>query len=333
MDLVKWYMLISLLTSFIVLLQGFRAPPGYFKKRSKCDMISRQYTVIDSLKRCSYYRCVFGRYIKKDCPSGRQLTSQFVKWGSRGYAYKYNPCGERVTKCHDVTFGRLGDEVVPVGLKPYFTLESCGIDLGIGLDISCSISDENKQLVKDFTLNIINRFKIGRGFLKVAGVKFAEKPQVIQFLDQSTSNQATKFKFKSMDLTADRCRTHTDDALAIFRDEIFSKERGNRPDKKDILVFMSDGSTYHGKNVDNNVYVERTKRIGRELREKLGVETFVLGMPTNKNKTVGYDEWMEIGGDHEHVITLASFRELDSKINELLKNSCKETILDPNFWN
>ncbi|CAH1779203.1 unnamed protein product [Owenia fusiformis] len=327
MDLVACYLQLSLLTTHVLLTQskGSRYSARGQQPTSRCDMGSRRYLAAGPRRACSYLSCKNYGYQEQNCPAGTRVDTKFLKKGRNKIAQRMFPCIRKGPACRNV----LNDAVVPVGKKPSLGLKFCGIDLGIGIDTSCSISEENKQLVKSFIVALLSKLKIGFGYVKVAGLTFAEKPKVIQLLDQSNSNQATNYRFKNMDLKADRCRTHTDDALAFFNDIVFKESHGDRPKKKNILIFMSDGSTYHGKNVKNDVYVERTKRIGRELRER-GVESFVLGMPTNKNKIVGMEEWIEIGGDSAHVFQLKSFAELSSRIDELILRSCENATM--NFW-
>ncbi|CAH1779201.1 unnamed protein product [Owenia fusiformis] len=341
--IICWIILTSSLT-----IEGARkySAPGR-TSTSRCGLGPTRYLAAPEINPgegdiCNYFACERGIYRLKSCPKGFGVHRKFMKIGRRGIAQNTFPCIIRTSACKRTV---LNDIVSAAGTNSSNTSSStntldkipfipkvafCGIDLAIAVDISCSIAIEDKILVKKFVTDLIKRLKIGTGFVKVAGLTFGSEVFPIQFFDESRSTQATNYNFERMKLVDKRCRTHTDEAMELIRDHIFTKARGDRPDKKNFLILTSDGNTYHGRTSDNSMYKERTKAAGRDIRAK-GTETFVVGLPTKKKgKITGMDEWMEIGGDENHVFLLESFNQLSAKIDELISASCKDSEF--NFW-
>ncbi|CAH1779202.1 unnamed protein product, partial [Owenia fusiformis] len=287
---------------------------------------------------CNYYACERGSYHLKSCPERFGVTRRFMKFGRQGIAQKFFPCIRSTHVCAKSTLNNTVSAAGvgisnSIGFVP--KVNFCGIDLAIAVDVSCSISITNKVLVKQFVIDLIKRMKLGTGFVKVAGLTFGSKVNSIQFLDESRTAQRTYYNFERMKLEDKKCQTHTDKAMELIRDHIFNPRRGDRPDMKNVLILMSDGNTYHGPTPKNRIFKERTKAAGRDIRAR-GVESFVIGLPTattkkkGQKRLEGVDEWLEIGGDDEHVYLLDNFNQLRAKIDQLISASCKDSEFK--FW-
>ncbi|CAH1796763.1 unnamed protein product [Owenia fusiformis] len=292
------------------------------EKSCCCNDATEKYMVIPKLFRqpnedqCEYLRCVNSYYVREQCPKGLAIQDRYLQrkdgqplQKSKKPSDNY-PCRKRSQAC------RQGNPPI----RP--DLSFCGMDLMVVIDMSCSISDENKTTVVNFVQDLISKFVISPLHVKIAGISYASKVNNIQTFNEGRNRPITMRNFKRMTREDGRCHTVTDDALEAVRDIYFKEVMGDRPLYKNVLLLLTDGHSYKGKKVDKEMLSNKTIALGAELR-KNGVLTIIVGLPKKRKGTLaGMNEWLGIAGDPENILYMNTFDELETKIQLIAEKSC-----------
>lgn len=121
------------------------------------------------------------------------------------------------------------------------------VDLCFLVDSSGSIRDENPpsgipdnwQLQLDFLAQLIDLFTIGPEATKVGAVIFSEEVRLAFSLDEHMDAQSVKNAILSLEYLGET--TNTPDAFRVAREQCFNRANGDRPDVRDLAIFISDG--------------------------------------------------------------------------------------------
>ncbi len=120
------------------------------------------------------------------------------------------------------------------------------MDVGIIMDRSGSVGSENFKKSRNFVRTLVHRFQISSHGTRVGIIAY-----------QSSSHLAVKFRDvhaqtpSAMSALIDRIGytgggTRTDIALEMANSGLFSSAGGDRGDKPNVLVVITDGKTNHG---------------------------------------------------------------------------------------
>ncbi|KAK3726333.1 hypothetical protein QZH41_008963, partial [Actinostola sp. cb2023] len=178
------------------------------------------------------------------------------------------------------------------------------VDLGLLVDGSGSISENNFKKCKKFVKDMAKSFEISESGTHVGIVLFSSIPTVVfnfkKYYDVASIEKAID------GMVQPKRKTHIGSALEMTKSDLF--DASSRPSVRRILIVMTDG-----------ISQDNATNAARAVRD-IGVTIFTLGIGTK----YWIKELNEIATDpdEDHVFT-SGFDELD-KMAELIKDkACK----------
>ena len=135
-------------------------------------------------------------------------------------------------------------------------VSKCKLDLGLVVDTTQSIKQNNVPKVKAVLEQLIQRFDISENGTHVSLETFTSESTL-----QNTFNNASYYsKDAVLDLISSSVNelfrpTRLDLALETAKMEMFGEENGCRPGVRKVLVLFTDGRSYPG-SVDEDVFLD-----------------------------------------------------------------------------
>ncbi|CAH1779209.1 unnamed protein product [Owenia fusiformis] len=287
----------------------------------KCKR-SGTFMVDTSMDECHFLSCnaASRKYQREKCPSNRAVPSYYMKGKKkRAKEYRYVPCIKPSSKCR-------GQK--PVIERP--VIRKCGIDIVFAVDVSCSITDSNKRQIQNFLMSIADVITIGPVSTRIGIIAFAKQIFHVALLNNTqnkfhykrTVNQMNMVLEPGRNLRRD-CGTATNEALRSVRLEYFTPRGGDRPDKQNILVVLSDGLTVPKENKN------KTLSEAQMIRD-MNIPSYVMGLPNQRqldlgrrNIYIGDEEWYAIASAPENVFKM-EFKTMSRKIALIADQVCTE---------
>ena len=149
--------------------------------------------------------------------------------------------------------------------------------------------------------------------VQVGAIMFSELSRLLFNLDSYSRVQDIEDGIRNatyMDGT-----TNTGSALRAARREMFREDRGDRPDRHNVVIFITDGQT-------TPEFANTTEPEAQRLHDD-DVTIFALGV-TN-NITISVLETIASEPYQEHVYQVVNFFELDYIISRLTYYLCRKT--------
>ena len=123
-----------------------------------------------------------------------------------------------------------------------------GLDIGIVLDKSKSVTIRNLKIVIDFLGHLVKEFHTAPDADHFGFITFNKEANLLfdfadsEYYDKDAllakiDNEPIKLAYK----------TRTDLALKMARDELFTPSGGDRPDKPNVMLVITDGKPTHPK--------------------------------------------------------------------------------------
>ena len=127
----------------------------------------------------------------------------------------------------------------------FFFFIACNqaLDIGFVIDSSDSVTLDDYNLCLLFVADLAKYFKVSQKGTHFGAIVYSSTPQ-LQFSFADSNYYKTKRledTIKSFPYLAEG--TRTDLALTLANMELFSEQGGDRPDKSDVLVVVTDGKT------------------------------------------------------------------------------------------
>ena len=121
-----------------------------------------------------------------------------------------------------------------------------GIDLALLIDCSNSVRHEYfRLLLRKFIPNFVRQFKIGEKKTRVGIVMFNAKATLVNDFRSDVSFNTKvllkKIKYKRWDL---KFKTRIDRGLELVSMKLFSEDGGDRKNKSNVLVVLTDGKPF-----------------------------------------------------------------------------------------
>lgn len=127
-----------------------------------------------------------------------------------------------------------------------FSPSACdqALDIGVVIDSSDSITLEDYNLCLKFVADLAKRFKVSEQETHFGAIVFSTTPQLqFSFADKEFYKlKRLRKKIRSFPYLAEG--TRTDLALTLADLELFSEQGGDRLDKPDVLIVITDGRTH-----------------------------------------------------------------------------------------
>ena len=126
-----------------------------------------------------------------------------------------------------------------------------GLDIGIILDKSASVGTANLRVVLGFVKDLIKAFNPAPNGDHFGLITFyQDATMVFKFSDSKYQNEDDLLKKIDEEPIVLGANTHTDRALEMARDELFTAAGGDRPDKANLLIVLTDGEPFWGRRSD-----------------------------------------------------------------------------------
>ncbi|CAH1796791.1 unnamed protein product, partial [Owenia fusiformis] len=201
--------------------------------------------------------------------------------------------------------------------------EGCGYDILWVFDTSCSISEANKNIVKEFIKEVADNFKYGtdpdQTLMSVLTYDRGFEHQF--FFKDALTDSKFKERAEEIDLQYVACKTHTWKALKQAR-RYFTPENGGRMRSTDVIILITDGVTLPRSKA------KKTIREAKKLRQS-GFEIFVFALP-NQFGHSGLEELKLLASDsvEKRLFTPNSFAELPDFVKQLKRSICNVDVLE-----
>ena len=134
------------------------------------------------------------------------------------------------------------------------------IDLGVILDATNSVGKSNFKMSKEFVLALVNSMKIAPNVSHLALMVYNIYPTMLVSFNEANKQNPSVIKGILQRTEKLRGKTFTDRAIKMAGEKMFTLEGGERPDKQDVLLVLTDGRT----NEDSEPYenVNQPLRVG-----------------------------------------------------------------------
>ncbi|CAH3168650.1 unnamed protein product [Porites evermanni] len=201
----------------------------------------------------------------------------------------------------------------------------CKVDLGVLMDESGSISDDDFRREKNFVAELAKGFSnFGPNGVQMGVVSYSTYANVDIKL-KAYSNKADFMK------AVDRIKhrggwTYTDRALTLAKTELFQPSNGARKGVTKILLVVTDGASNGG--------IKSLRSPVEELRSsKVNIFSVGVGQSLNRNEL----EFMASDPKASHLFFVRNMAELPNLLNTLAESSCqifkcKYVTCDYSLW-
>lgn len=117
------------------------------------------------------------------------------------------------------------------------------LDIGVIIDSSDSITLNDYNLCLQFVADLVKHFDVSEQGTHFGAIVFSTTPELqFSFADkQFYKRRRLRKKIKSFSYLGEG--TRTDLALTLANMELFSEQGGDRVDKPDVLIVITDGKT------------------------------------------------------------------------------------------
>ena len=187
------------------------------------------------------------------------------------------------------------------------------IDLFIVLDSSGSITEEKYEIAKEFVVDLVSGFTVGKNNVRVGLVIYGTTVHLQFDLDDSFDQTVVVDKIRNAPYL--KTTTATGDAIRLMV-ESFTEEKGVRPPDlavPRIGIVLTDGESNAG-----SVDVHKAAQTARDK----SIEMFAFGIGCRINNK----ELLEIAGSQERKFTIDSFDNIDDARALIAQRSCKGTL-------
>ncbi|XP_020625289.1 coadhesin-like [Orbicella faveolata] len=191
---------------------------------------------------------------------------------------------------------------------------SAGLDIGIVLDKSRSVNIRNLKKIIASLAELVDRFEPGPDKDHFGLVTFNRRAYTeFTFSDETLYRKETlKKKISEIPLTL-ALQTRTDLAMKEARDNLFSPSGGDRPEKPNIMIFLTDGRPTNQPRDFATFAAEFYKD-----SKVAGLYTVAVGIGNQiKRETL-----KDIAGENGSVIAIESFDQLANELSEIKDKVC-----------
>lgn len=185
-------------------------------------------------------------------------------------------------------------------------------DLVVLVDNSGSITekgDDNYVKLKSFLANFVNTIDVGIDKTRIGVLRFSNTANVEFYLNSYFKSEEINDAIRRMGYEGSY--TNIADGLRTARTNMFIKDKGDRPEIKNVLLLITDGESNREENL--------TKTEAQEARDA-GITVFVVGVTSDIN----INELHDIASPpvNEHYFNASDIDALEKIFQALLKQVC-----------
>nr|XP_058959478.1 coadhesin-like [Pocillopora verrucosa] len=194
---------------------------------------------------------------------------------------------------------------------------TAGLDVAIVLDKSQSVKLGNLEMVITFLGKLVGNFDPAPEADHFGLITFNKKAQLsFKFGDSQYHNKDALLKKIANEPMVLQYQTRTDMALLMARDEMFTEAGGDRPDKPNVMIVLTDGKpTNPDKDFDFKAF---SKEISKDFKEKK-VNIVAVGIGPGVEEATLHD----IAGAGP-VVQVEAFDKLDEMMKTIKGSACSE---------
>lgn len=130
----------------------------------------------------------------------------------------------------------------------FFIHTACtkALDVGIILDGSGSVRSVNFKKAKEFVQSLIGHFTVSPNATHLGIITYSTNPTLEFDFANAKYHDIVELKKRVMTITYPGGWTRTDKALEMAAQKLFTDAGGDRKDKPNVLVVLTDGKTNRG---------------------------------------------------------------------------------------
>ena len=200
------------------------------------------------------------------------------------------------------------------------------VDLCFIIDSSGSIKEanpedksyDNWELLKEFVASLLDLFEIAPDATRVGAVVFSETVKLEFSLDKYTDAQSVKDAI--LNLGHVNGETNTPEAFRIATSECFNTARGDRSNKDNLAIFISDGKPHPPQTRTEPAKAEA------EVLKMTGARVISVGITNNISEAFLQSVSSPPQKEGESYFKVANFRALTAIRKEVAEGTCKQII-------
>ena len=153
---------------------------------------------------------------------------------------------------------------------------TAGLDIGIVLDKSKSVKNSNLRKVLIFLDELIGKFHPAPDGDHFGFITFHNKANLVFTFSNSKyhNKDALLAKIASEPIKLE-LQTRTDLALIMARDELFTQAGGDRPDKPNVMIVLTDGKPTKPKGQKNFNFETFAEGISKDFKVSILQRSFI----------------------------------------------------------
>nr|XP_058959500.1 coadhesin-like [Pocillopora verrucosa] len=198
---------------------------------------------------------------------------------------------------------------------------TAGLDIAIVLDKSKSVKLPNLEKAITFIGDLVKTFHPAPDKDHFGFITFHEKAQMVfkfadsQYHDENALLQKIAEEPRKLELY-----TRTDLALIMARDQLFTEEGGDRPDKPNVMIVLTDGRPTKPKGDKNFDFKEFADKIAEDFKDKdVRVVAVGIGRGIDKGTLLSIAD-----NKDDQVVEVENFSQLEKEMNTIKSKACSE---------
>jgi len=185
------------------------------------------------------------------------------------------------------------------------------MDVAIVIDSSSSVRRDNYETVKSFLIDLVDKMHVSHRMTHVGIIHYNHKSFLDWDFSEDKAQNAAALKKAIKNLKYEPGGTRTDRGMNLASKEMFQLGHGERLNVPHVLLVITDGKT--------SPRSEKYKDVVKPFKNK-GVSIIAIGV----GMSVDNAELTKIAmGNKDNVVHVNKFGDLVSKIEEILKKSCR----------
>ncbi|CAH3173411.1 unnamed protein product [Porites lobata] len=193
---------------------------------------------------------------------------------------------------------------------------AAGLDIGLVVDKSKSINKNQMKLVRESLVKLVDSFNPAPDKDHFGLITFNNKASVNFKLNDKEFYDKYQLEKRIGEMSLDRAyKTRTDLAMNAARDELFTSSGGDRPDKPNVMIVLTDGKP---QGLPKRFSFEKFSADFYGDPKVTGLYTVAVGI----GKGINHEVLRQIAGEQGSVFATQGFDELAVELPKIKKKLC-----------